>query len=90
MKGSRNMSKTIAVKTVIARINHMLEHSTPEMRDGRVALTVLAETLLHETKNYHGFGYLPSEYATDGEPVAEGTSCLRVGYDDTRRQYYNV
>lgn len=75
--------KTIAVLELKDKVNGMLKDSVPEMAQGREALCVLMDSVLHETGNYAGFNYLPSEF-TNGKRE----NGLREGYDETRRFYY--
>lgn len=78
--------KTVDVASVVSIANRVLaaEGSTPEERR---AVAHMVEQVLHGTGNYRGFRYLASEYAAEGEPWAEGTTYLRVGFDNTRREY---
>lgn len=80
--------KTIPVERIKEQVNHFLAHSKDEDKDARLATANLLYSILMETGNYHGFTYLPSEIAGEWEPWAEGTTWLRVGYDDSRRRYH--
>jgi hypothetical protein len=77
--------KTCDVEKLKAHVNRRLaaEVSTP---DGRWELARLLESVLHETGNYKGFRYQRSEYVEE-PPFAPGTTHLRPGYDNTRREY---
>jgi hypothetical protein len=77
--------KTIEVEKLKRWVNGRLDSPMTD-KDGRWELARLLERVLHETGNYKGFGYLPSEYAEE-PPFAPGTTHLRPGYDDTRRSY---
>lgn len=50
--------KTFEVETLKNRINHMLASSAADEVQFRTAYIVLLESILHETGNYKGFGYL--------------------------------
>lgn len=77
--------KTVAVALLVGRVNRML--SAPGgTADGRIALAVLLEAVLHDTDNYRGFNYQRSEFLPADEQT--DTRVLRDGYDDTRRVYY--
>lgn len=71
--------KTFKVEELKKRVNSWLasEYSTPQERRGAYAVL---ESILMETGNYKGFGYLPSE--TDGQ------GRLKNDHDDTRRRYF--
>lgn len=71
--------KTFEVEGLKKRVNNLLAapDTTPDERRG--AYSVL-ESVLMETDNYKGFGYLLSE--TNGE------GRLKEDYDDTRRRYF--
>lgn len=73
--------KTFSVAELKARVNRMLTESKPEMVESRVTAACLLETVLHETGNYLGFRYLPSELSPNGTQ-------LRRGADESRREYY--
>lgn len=77
--------KTYEVEKLKGLVNRRLDALTtsPEVRR---ELALLLETVLHETGNYQGFGYLPSERA-EHPPFHPRTTHLRPGYDDTRRSY---
>lgn len=81
------MRKTIDVVDVVEIANRMLraEASTKGQREGVISLV---ESILHATENYRGYNYQNSEHAVPGDPVAVGTTRLRVGFDETRRFYY--
>lgn len=83
--------KTIEVQKIQRYVNGRLDALTS--REQRRELAHLLEYVLHETGNYRGFGYLPSEYRKNGEPGhvfpnGEESSVLRRDYDDTRRSYH--
>ncbi len=72
--------KTVAVDALVRTANGML--AAPDApRDGRAGIATLVESVLHDTGQYRGFRYLPSELLPDG-------SALRPGHDDFRRAYY--
>lgn len=78
--------KTVSVSWVAERINNLLAYRvslgdsiarlTPEQAYRRGAASVL-ESILHETGNYHGFGYLDVDRTTDPPTIP----------DESRRQY---
>lgn len=72
--------KTIAVSELVGRVNAMIAATSDDMRESRIALGVLLDTVLVETANYRGFSYLPSELDANGQ--------LRDGYDGTRKRYH--
>jgi hypothetical protein len=83
--------KTVEVEKLKRWINGRLDSPTSS-REQREELAHLLEHVLHETGNYRGFGYLPSETRTPGEPGyvfpnGEESEVLRRGYDETRRSY---
>lgn len=73
------MRNTIAVATLKNKVNDILRESLPEMKESRMALMTLIESVLFETDNYMGFRYLEAEY--------DGNEVVTLG-DETRRQYY--
>ena len=84
--------KTIDVAVVRDKANHYLAHTEDEcrvlgwnnadMRSRRMGVASLLETVLLDTGNYHGFGYV----RRGGEP--EATENIQSGnYDDSRRFY---
>ena len=79
--------KTIKVEEVKTLINHMLLHSRDDNRSGREALQVLIETILMDTGNYHGFGYLtPNDMATSENGTTYGIDYGKTDghwFDDT-------
>jgi hypothetical protein len=77
--GTVTSRKTISVEAVKEIANGMLRDSIPEMKDGRIAVTVLIERVLMDTGNYHGYRYI----SPAGDDSNVGGVC-----DDTRRYYY--
>lgn len=82
------MKKTVPVQQVLNAANTMLQTKdstlrlddvTPEQAFRR-GVAAMLEVVLHNTGNYHGFRYQPTEMLTPEQ--------LRPDYDDTRRQYY--
>ncbi len=59
----RNHTKTIRVRIILDKINHALASETLS-RERKLGLAGLLETILMDTGNYAGFGYL-SDYQTD-------------------------
>lgn len=78
--------KTFDVETLKRRINGRLDSPMTGV-EGRWELAMVLERVLHETGNYKGFKYCDSEWAEE-PPYAPGTTHLRPGYDNTRRQYH--
>jgi hypothetical protein len=80
--------KTISVALITERVNHLLAYRvglgdsvarlTPEQAYRRGAASVL-ESVLHETGNYHGFGYVDAVF--DAGVLVSG--------DESRRTYYS-
>lgn len=52
--------KTVTVKSVIGFINDQLRHQNSTI-EGRQALALLAEKILHDSDNYVGFQYLSED-----------------------------
>ena len=75
------MRKTIAVDDVRVIANRMLADSIDDVREGRIAVTVMLERVLHDTGNYRGFQYLPGVVSHDVSPP-------EVIGDETRRRYF--
>lgn len=78
--------KTVAVTDLVARINQMIAKSPDDHAQARSALAIVAEVALHDSGNYRGFSYLPSEYL----PADQQTSAnvLRPGFDQTRVSFF--
>jgi hypothetical protein len=71
--------KTYEIASLRNKVNSMIAHSHANAcpKDGRIALFVLLESVLHDTGNYKGFQYL------------DGHEAVRRGeYDDTARKYH--
>lgn len=64
---------TTKVDDLTVTVNHMIAASPDEDKQARIALSVLIETVLMDTGNYHGFRY------------ADGNAGKT---DDTRRVYF--
>ena len=85
--------KTFEVETLKNRINHMLASSAADEVQFRTAYTVLLESILHETGNYRGFGYLlecdglPGINYLDGMPHPDYEKRF-ANTDKTRVMYY--
>lgn len=79
--------KTIQVDTLRDKVNEMLR-APDGSREGRVALTVLIESVLVDTGNYHGFQYLTSEWLPEEYRDYASGKMLKPDHDDTRRFYY--
>lgn len=82
--------KTVAVARAITVANNMLRQSTTAPA-GRRGVIVLLETLLHETGNYRGFGYLTANEVPAGHVpgIIRGVTNAENTYpDETRRHYY--
>jgi hypothetical protein len=82
--------KTADVAGIRDAANTMLRDSddSDSAREGRIGISVLLERILHDTGNYHGFRYLPTDgrcYCGD-EVFAHEPQC--TGRDETRRAYY--
>lgn len=79
------LRKSVRIKVLVEHINRRL--ADPDLGfETRVELSLLAEQLLMATGCYRGFKYLESEWDRSN-PEAP---CLRVGYDDFRREYFVV
>ena len=79
------MRKTIEVDKVRKMVNHANEHGTasPEFREGHNAIL---SSILMQTDNYKGFGYVsgygPTIFANDN------TTTVNANHDASRRIYY--
>lgn len=67
------MAKTIKVSRLVEKANDFFKHSPDSARLDRLNVATFLNSVLHETKNYAGFGYL-TPY---GEP---GNDPSRVFY----------
>lgn len=83
--------KTIQVSYLREKINKMILFSENKNVNGREALIVLAESILHESGNYRGFGYIDKAVSLTGSTFGvdhsrpegerfEGTDKTRVHY----------
>lgn len=70
--------KTVSVEWLKQKTNSFLAHSADEMAAERKGMFALLESALHETGNYRGFNYLPSQWSGDVLAI----------HDETRRFYY--
>lgn len=77
---------TIRVGDLVAKFNGMIAATPDDMARERSALASALESVLHDTGNYRGFSYLPSECLPAEEQTAD--TVLRAGFDDTRRRYF--
>jgi len=76
--------KTIPVVRVKEIANHVLANSTEDFSpEQRLAVAGLLETILMETDNYRGFGYLPGVYEYDDVKLT-----AKLTGDESRRVYY--
>jgi len=73
--------KTVSVEWLKEKTNKFLADSDEPMKEQRLGIAFLFETVLFETQNYKGFSYLPSEWDSNQQ-------ALRDGYDESRRRYY--
>ncbi len=71
---------TIDVLDVLDKANTFLKISPDDQRDRRLGVASLLEAILHQTKNYAGFNYLPGIVKNCGTPE-------QVITDDSRRYY---
>ena len=81
--------KTIKIETLLAEVNRRNRESIcqPKIRQG---WNSLLETVLHNTGNYRGFGYLESNMVPAGQRPGikmEGSLVSFDGCDETRRYY---
>ncbi len=77
------MRKTVNVDDLRDRVNNMLA-APASSHEGRIALSVLLESVLHDTGRYRGFQFLLPNGAVDVGPEP-------IGPDDprhSRRRYY--
>lgn len=58
--------KTIPVAFLLEKANNMLEHSTLDLTQARESVAMFVADCLHQTGNYKGFGYLPTETDKSG------------------------
>ena len=84
--------KTIQVSALRDKVNKMLLDSANENTEGRNALIVLLETMLHDSGNYKGFGYLDKRNTLTGNTYGVDMSKPQAewfeGTDKTRVFYY--
>lgn len=71
--------KTIPVEDVKKAANDMLAKSVDDKSEGRIAIGVLLEKILHDTGNCYGFRYLEGHRDENGD--------FHTG-DETRRHYF--
>lgn len=71
---------TVNVLDWLDKANTFLKNSPDEQRERRLGVASLLEAILHETKNYAGFIYLPDVVKNSGTPE-------QVITDDSRRHY---
>lgn len=72
---------TIDVLDVLDKANTFLKLSQDDQRERRLGVASLLGTILHQTKNYNGFNYLPGIVQNCGTPE-------QVITDDSRRYYH--
>ncbi len=87
--------KTISVDEVKAMVNDMIFHSMDNKVEGRIALGIMLENILHKTGNYRGFAYLSElqmkeskEGTTVGIRYDKGPNSHFVDTDHTRVSYF--
>ncbi len=80
------MRKTVKLTELIATANRMLASSVDSEQAGRLAVSVLLETVLFDHGAYAGFNYLASEFLPASEQT--DTNALRPNHDDSRRRYF--
>ena len=84
-------TKTFRVDVFKDHVNEMLRTTKNEMTRERNTMRVMLETVLHETGNYRGFGFL---YERDVEPghtfgiVFDPVNHNHTYPDETRVRYY--
>jgi hypothetical protein len=71
--------KTVTIIELVARANAALEATPNEWWHERDGICLYISAILHDTGNYRGFSYLPSELDSNGR--------LLKHYDGTRRVY---
>lgn len=90
------MKKTVKIEDVIGRINKMILDSPDHRRDGRIALSILAEDILMDANRFRGFRYLDKddmELSRHGKSVGVrmiegvGVEYEFEGQDGTRVEY---
>lgn len=84
--------KTIEVSAIREKVNKMLLESADENVEGRNALIVFIGSILHESGNYHGFGYIDKAQSMTGSTFGVDMSKPQRNWfentDRTRVHYY--
>lgn len=79
--------KTVSVEAMRENSNILLANTARCFDESfRLGVIAMTESILFSTGNYKGFRYLSSEFE-DLKIGDHETRVLRVGYDDTRREY---
>jgi len=79
--------KTVSVGRLLEKANNTLANSVPELVEYRKGIASFISDVLHETGNYKGFGYLPSETNIHGGFYGEsGRVCFFVA-ENLRADY---
>lgn len=73
--------KTIQIKNIKKRVNDFLHDSKDFMKPERQVMATFLESVLMDTQNYRGFGYLNKNHMEDS---AEGTT-VGINSDKDRR-----
>jgi len=63
--------KTVKVKDIKDQVNNFILHSKDDMNKERLSMGTLLESILMDTDNYRGFGYLNDEHIKES---ADGTT----------------
>lgn len=85
-----NMHKTIKVKRLLDKANHMLAESADNRSEFREGVATMIESILMDTGNYRGFGYLSKE-ELKGRAKTPGIQETEDHFeivDETRRHYF--
>lgn len=53
--------KTFEVEALRKKINDMILHSSDDLSGGRIAVSEILNSVLHETGNYNGFRFLSAD-----------------------------
>ena len=82
-----NMSKTFSVDVLKKMVNNSNRTGTQSALE-RQGHNSLLESILHQTGNYRGFGYLHVEDVPAGEKPGVAFDNGTIFPDETRRHYY--
>lgn len=80
--------KTFSVAELVWKCNYFCARSKPEQIAERQATISLTSSILHDTGNYKGFGYLELMKIADGQLTIDDESRVVFYISDTLREEY--